>query len=156
MFAKVSKILVQYTEQYSHTLLTIENQVRAMYLQPSIQKAINDPASGWQLLETDYCMAADLKLDGDAIWTQKPTHIVCRGVEPGFCLLQCLHSHRLADQSEGCQYRFPEGSGQQGRHLKAIHINSHSAPGQTRQEEHMQHEIPLGLIDKLHKAHAQH
>ena len=156
VFSKVSKILMRYAEQYSHTLLTIENPVGAMYLRPSIQKAINDPASGWQLLETDYCMTADLKLDGDAIWTQKPTHIVCRGVEPGFCLPQCPHGRRLADRSEGCRYRFPEGSGQEGRHLKAIRIDSRSAPGQTKQEEHMRHAIPLGLIDKLHKAHAQH
>ena len=101
-------------------------------------------------------MAVDLKLDGDAIWTQKPTHIVCRGVAPGLQLPQCPHGRRLANRSEGCPYQFLEGSGQEGQHLQSTRIDTRSALGQTRQEEHMRHAIPLGLIDKLHKAHAQH
>ena len=124
----------------------MENPQGYMIEQPCVQKLLlEDPQ--WRLLTGDYCKCADITLDGDIIWTRKRTNFVIRAVTSDFQLELC---------NNDCKYRFPEGSGKEDRHLRAICIDTKSCPGQERQEGPLRHRIPKGLIHRIHKAHKQY
>ena len=100
---------------------------------------------GWQLLNTDYCKAADIELDKDVVFSQKPTHILVRGVPPGTTLPQC---------NKDCNARL---SGQYShRHKKAVRIDHRSAPGQTRLLGWQRDAIPKGLFKTIWRHHLEY
>ena len=133
-------------DEYPDLLQTIENPQGYLVQQPCIQGLL-EGNGGWRLLTGDYCKCADVTLDGDIIWTRKRTHFVTKAVPRDFELELCEND---------CRYRFPEGSGLEDRHLRAIRIDAKSAPGQEKQEGTLRHRIPKGLISKIHKAHQRY
>jgi transposase InsO family protein len=133
-------------QRYPDVLQTVENPQGYMIDQPCVQELLRQDTR-WRLLTGDYCKSADIALDGDIIWTKKRTNFVIRAVPADFQLPLC---------DNDCNYRFPEGSGKEDRHLRAIRIDAKSCPGQEKQEGPLRHRIPKGLIDKIHKAHKQY
>ena len=74
---------------FLNLLVTAENPSTGVFsLQPQVQEALNENI-GWRLLETEYCKAADKDLDKDVVFSQKPTHILAKGLSPVASLPRC-------------------------------------------------------------------
>jgi transposase InsO family protein len=123
-------------------LITVENPVG--HLAKLMQQTLED--KNWQLLETDYCIVADKRIDTD-MWTKKPTNILCCSIPSNYKLPKC---------ETNCRYRFPEGSGLEHLHRQVICLTNDTHPEQTKQEGQMRHMIPRGLFKKLKEAHEDH
>ena len=126
------------SHRFPHMLITAENPHGAFCMQPQVKKMI--ATDNFRLLSTNYCAAADPRLDGGKLWTMKPTHILIHGGRSDLVLPKCDYD---------CQYLIPGTK----RHLMAIRIDHSSHPAQQRQSGHMRHTIPGGLFKCISDSH---
>ena len=145
IFNRVMHTVRGIARTFPNLLLTAENPSTGVFwMQPQVKAALAENI-GWQLLNTDYCKAADIELDKDVVFSQKPTHILVRGVPPGTTLPQC---------NKDCNARL---SGQYShRHKKAVRIDHRSAPGQTRLLGWQRDAIPKGLFKAIWNHHLEY
>ena len=131
--------------------MSVENPICWFQHMPAVTSLLRRDHS-WKLcethsLETHYCRAADDELDKFMTWSKKPTHLLVKNIPLGYRLPQCEHK---------CRYRFPQGSGKEKYHLKAVRIDAKSIEGQTRLLDWHRDAIPQGLFRTLWHAHLEH
>ena len=134
---QVLNMLTAICDRWPRILQTIENPHGAFAMQPQVLKM---EASGkYKLLSTNYCAAADPRLDR-GLWSMKPTHILIHGACDDLQLPQCNFD---------CPYLIPGTR----RHLMSIRIDGNSHPAQKRVTGHKRHAIPSGLFEHITESH---
>ena len=146
VFNKFFEVWLQIADAHPGLLMSVENPVGWFQHMPAVTSLLRRDHS-WQLCETHYCRAADEELDKFMTWSKKPTHLLVKNIPSGYRLPQCEHK---------CRYRFPQGSGKEKFHLKAVRIDAKSIEGQTRLLDWHRDAIPQGLFQTLWCAHLEH
>ena len=142
IIARVLDTITQVVSVNSSVLVSVENPTAMFRLHPSVRSLLSQP--GWRLLEVDYCIVAEVKWDGDRVFTKKPTDFLLYGVPNDFTLPKC---------NSDCRFRFPESTGKSSFHLRSIRLDSKSVSGQVKQQGSLRHAIPCSLFARLFDAH---